>query len=118
MKRMLLVIVGGNSFSCTGLTRRAGTCQTRTAQQQLAVDVYKELVEINTVTATGGHRPPPPRPWPHDFALPASANRMSKCSRRTRKGNLVRGYADGGAQADAAARASRRGWGETRGLVG
>src|SRR6266478_5033294 len=27
--------------------------QTRTAQQQLAVDVYKELVEINTVTATG-----------------------------------------------------------------
>src|SRR5258708_5173973 len=27
--------------------------QSRTAQQQLAVDIYKELVEINTVTATG-----------------------------------------------------------------
>ena len=27
--------------------------QSRTAQEQLAVDIYKELVEINTVTATG-----------------------------------------------------------------
>ena len=27
--------------------------QTLTAQQQLALDIYKELVEINTVTATG-----------------------------------------------------------------
>ena len=27
--------------------------QTRTAHQQLALDIYKELVEINTVTATG-----------------------------------------------------------------
>ena len=27
--------------------------QSRSAQQQLAVDIYKELVEINTVTATG-----------------------------------------------------------------
>src|SRR6516165_4317118 len=27
--------------------------QTLTAQQQLAFDIYKELVEINTVTATG-----------------------------------------------------------------
>ena len=27
--------------------------QTLTAQQRLAFDVYKELVEINTVTATG-----------------------------------------------------------------
>jgi acetylornithine deacetylase/succinyl-diaminopimelate desuccinylase-like protein len=27
--------------------------QSRTAQEQLAVDIYKELIEINTVTATG-----------------------------------------------------------------
>jgi hypothetical protein len=27
--------------------------QTLTAQQQLAFDIFKELVEINTVTATG-----------------------------------------------------------------
>jgi len=27
--------------------------QSRTAQEQLAVDIYKELVEINTVTTTG-----------------------------------------------------------------
>src|SRR5687768_10809043 len=27
--------------------------QARTAHQQLALDIYKELVEINTVTATG-----------------------------------------------------------------
>jgi hypothetical protein len=31
----------------------AALAQTLTAQQQLAFDIYKELVEINTVTATG-----------------------------------------------------------------
>jgi len=31
--------------------------QSRTAQEQLAVDIYKQLVEINTVTATGGTAP-------------------------------------------------------------
>jgi acetylornithine deacetylase/succinyl-diaminopimelate desuccinylase-like protein len=38
------------SFACPGAPVRADTV---TAQQQLAVDIYKELVEINTVTATG-----------------------------------------------------------------
>src|SRR5215468_11351828 len=37
-------------LACFGEPVRA---QTRTAQQQLAVDIYKELVEINTVTETG-----------------------------------------------------------------
>ncbi|MDB5656618.1 MAG: peptidase [Tardiphaga sp.] len=32
---------------------RPATAETLTAQQQLAHDIYKELVEINTVTATG-----------------------------------------------------------------
>jgi hypothetical protein len=32
---------------------RPAPAQTLTAQQQLAFDIYKELVEINTVTATG-----------------------------------------------------------------
>ena len=31
--------------------------QSRTAQEQLAVDIYKQLVEINTVTATGDTAP-------------------------------------------------------------
>jgi hypothetical protein len=35
------------SFACFALP------QTLTPQQQLAFDIYKELVEINTVTATG-----------------------------------------------------------------
>ncbi len=35
------------------VSAQSPTAQTLTAQQQLAHDIYKELVEINTVTATG-----------------------------------------------------------------
>jgi integrase len=35
---------------------RSAPAQTLTAQQQLALDIFKELVEINTVTATGDTR--------------------------------------------------------------
>jgi acetylornithine deacetylase/succinyl-diaminopimelate desuccinylase-like protein len=38
------------SLAASGAPARA---ETRTAREQLAVDIYKELVEINTVTATG-----------------------------------------------------------------
>ena len=34
-------------------TARSALAQAPNAQQQLALDIYKELVEINTVTATG-----------------------------------------------------------------
>jgi len=53
MKRMLLVILAAIALVYWAYFGEPARAQTRTAQQQLAVDVYKELVEINTVTATG-----------------------------------------------------------------
>src|SRR5258708_4392199 len=53
MKRMLLVILAAIALVYWAYFGQPARAQTRTAQQQLAVDVYKELVEINTVTATG-----------------------------------------------------------------
>ena len=53
MQRLFSVILAAISlvyWACFGEPARA---QSRTAQEQLAVDIYKELVEINTVTATG-----------------------------------------------------------------
>jgi len=53
MKRMLLAILAAIALVYWAYFEEPARAQTRTAQQQLAVDVYKELVEINTVTATG-----------------------------------------------------------------
>src|SRR5215470_4726581 len=53
MKRMLLVILAAIALVYSAYFGEPARAQTRTAQQQLAVDVYKELVEINTITATG-----------------------------------------------------------------
>ena len=53
MQRLFSVILAAISlvyWACFGEPARA---QSRTAQEQLAVDIYEELVEINTVTATG-----------------------------------------------------------------
>ena len=88
-------------------------------QQQLAFDIYKELVEINTVTATGDTA----------RAAEAMAARLQGrglCGRR--HSGVPAGAAQGQsgrpaarqrrAQADPAAGASRRGAGQPRGLVG
>ena len=50
MTRLLPFILTAAYLVCLGAPAQA---QQRTAQQQLAFDIYKELVEINTVTATG-----------------------------------------------------------------
>ena len=53
MQRLFSVILAAIAlvyWACFGEPARA---QSRTAQEQLAVDIYKELVEINTVTETG-----------------------------------------------------------------
>jgi len=50
MTRLLPFILTAACLVCLGAPAQA---QQRTAQQQLAFDIYKELVEINTVTATG-----------------------------------------------------------------
>ena len=53
--------------------------QTLSAQQQLAHDIYKELVEINTVTprATQAKQR---TPWPRAFAPLVSPSQMFRCS--------------------------------------
>src|SRR5258708_18472266 len=53
MKRMLVVILAAIALVYWAYFGEPARAQTRTAQQQLAVDVYNVLVEINTVTATG-----------------------------------------------------------------
>src|SRR6516165_10583937 len=53
MKRMLLAILAAIALVYWAYFEGSARAETRTAQQQLAVDVYKELVEINTVTNTG-----------------------------------------------------------------
>src|SRR6516165_7741607 len=53
MTRRLALILAALALPCLACLGAPACAETRTAQQQLAVDVYKELVEINTVTATG-----------------------------------------------------------------
>src|SRR5258705_9502937 len=53
MKRMLLVILAAIALVYWAYCGEPARAQSRAAQQQLAFDIYKELVEINTVTATG-----------------------------------------------------------------
>lgn len=52
MHRLLTLSLTTLSFASIAVATPAGA-QTLSARQQLAVDIYKELVEINTVTATG-----------------------------------------------------------------
>ena len=54
-QRIALRLIGAVAAAALLAFDSAATslAQTPTAQQQLAFDVYKELVEINTVTATG-----------------------------------------------------------------
>src|SRR6516165_2228526 len=53
MKRMLLAILAAIALLYWAYFEGSARAETRTAQQQRAVDIYKELVEINTVTETG-----------------------------------------------------------------
>jgi hypothetical protein len=54
-RRIALRLIGAVAAAALLTFDSAATslAQTLTAQQQLAFDIYKELVEINTVTATG-----------------------------------------------------------------
>jgi hypothetical protein len=80
--------------------------QSRTAQEQLAVDIYKELVEINTVNATGDTA----RAAEAMAARLRSAGPRIGCPSvhaRTTQGQSGGAVArDGGAQADPTARTS------------
>ena len=89
-----------------------------TPQQQLAFDIYKELVEIDTVTATGDTKQAAD-------AMAARLRAARLCG--SRRSGVLAGAAQGQsgraaarqrrAQADPAAGAYRRGAGQARGLV-
>jgi hypothetical protein len=53
MQRLFSVILAPITLVYWAYFGEPARAQSRTAQEQLAVDIYKELVEINTVTATG-----------------------------------------------------------------
>jgi acetylornithine deacetylase/succinyl-diaminopimelate desuccinylase-like protein len=53
MTRLSIFAVMTMALACSAFLAEPVGAQTLTAQQQMAVDIYKELVEINTVTATG-----------------------------------------------------------------
>jgi acetylornithine deacetylase/succinyl-diaminopimelate desuccinylase-like protein len=53
MKRLLTPALISAALLGLGCFDEPAAAQSLTAQQQLAVDIYKELVEINTVTETG-----------------------------------------------------------------
>ena len=53
MHRLFSVMLAAIALVYWAYFGEPARAQPRTAQEQLAVDIYKELVEINTVTETG-----------------------------------------------------------------
>jgi len=53
MTRLCILAATTIALACSAFLAAPVHAQTLTTQQQMAVDIYKELVEINTVTATG-----------------------------------------------------------------
>jgi len=53
MTRSCILTVTTIALACSALLAEPVHAHTLTPQQQLAFEIYKELVEINTVTATG-----------------------------------------------------------------
>ena len=77
---------------CAAILMSAATplaAESLNANQQRAFDIYKELIEINTVTATGDTLRRP-KPWRRACAPAASLTPTFTCfSPAPRKGNLV-----------------------------
>jgi len=86
LRALILAALALLCLACFGAPVRA---QTRTAQQQLAVDIYKELVEINTVTATGDTARAAEAMAARLRAAGLSASDVQVFTSAPRKGNLV-----------------------------
>src|SRR5262249_37600582 len=91
MTRRRALIVAALALLCLACFGAPVRAQTRTAQQQLAVDIYKELVEINTGTATGATAPPAEAMAARLRAGGLSASDVQVFTSSPRKGNLWRG---------------------------
>jgi acetylornithine deacetylase/succinyl-diaminopimelate desuccinylase-like protein len=89
MTRRRALIVAALALLCLACFGAPVRAQTRTAQQQLAVDIYKELVEINTVTATGDTARAAEAMAARLRAAGLSASDVQVFTSAPRKGNLV-----------------------------
>jgi acetylornithine deacetylase/succinyl-diaminopimelate desuccinylase-like protein len=97
----------------------AAIAETLTPQQQFAYDIYKELVEINTVTATGDTAKAAEAMAARLRAAGFADGEVQVLQPAPRKGNLVVRLARyRRAQADPPACPYRRGACKPRGLVG
>src|SRR5215510_14709534 len=89
MQRLFSVILAAIALVYWAYFEGSARAQTRTAQQQLAVDIYKELVEINTVTATGDTARAAEAMAARLRAAGLSASDVQVFTSAPRKGNLV-----------------------------
>jgi len=104
---LLLAIATTVIAIASGQSRLAHT-QALTPQQKLARDIFKELIEINTVSETGD-TDQPPTPWPHDCGQPAMQGRICRFSSLRRASATSLPGWHGGQQTDPAVSSHRRG---------
>jgi acetylornithine deacetylase/succinyl-diaminopimelate desuccinylase-like protein len=89
MTRLSILTVTAITLACSAFLAEPVHAQTLTSQQQMAVDIYKELVEINTVTGTGdtGRAADVMAEWLRTAGFDAADVQVFKPA--PRKGNLV-----------------------------
>jgi len=89
MTRLSIFTVTTMALTCSAFLAEPVRAQTLTAQQQMAVNIFKELVEINTVTATGdtGRAADAMAAWLRTAGFDAADVQVFKPA--PRKGNLV-----------------------------
>jgi acetylornithine deacetylase/succinyl-diaminopimelate desuccinylase-like protein len=89
MTRLSILTMTTMALACLASPAEPAHAQTLTTQQQMAVDIYKELVEINTVTETGdtGRAADAVAAWLRTAGFDAADVQVFKPA--PRKGNLV-----------------------------
>jgi acetylornithine deacetylase/succinyl-diaminopimelate desuccinylase-like protein len=89
MTRLSILTMTTMALACLASLAEPAHAQTLTTQQQMAVDIYKELVEINTVTETGdtGRAADAVAAWLRTAGFDAADVQVFKPA--PRKGNLV-----------------------------
>jgi acetylornithine deacetylase/succinyl-diaminopimelate desuccinylase-like protein len=89
MTRLSTLTMTTMALACLASLAEPAHAQTLTTQQQMAVDIYKELVEINTVTETGdtGRAADALAAWLRTAGFDAADLQVFKPAQR--KGNLV-----------------------------
>jgi acetylornithine deacetylase/succinyl-diaminopimelate desuccinylase-like protein len=89
MTRLSILTMTATALACLASLAEPAHAQTLSTQQQMAADIYKELVEINTVTETGdtGRAADAMAAWLRTAGFDAADVQVFKPA--PRKGNLV-----------------------------